>query len=397
MAFSEEELAELLDELESDTVERKSSLKDPDEVCKVICAFANDLPGHRRTGVIFVGVDPKGTPTGLPITDELLTQIGGMRSNGNILPPPSLFVRKVHLKGSDVLVIEVPPSFSPPVRYNGRTWIRVGPRKATATEAEEKVLRERRRASDRPFDSQPVHGAALDDLDLDRFRRDYLPTAFPRDVLDENGRSELEQLSSLRFVGEDDTPTVAGLLVIGIAPTQFLPGAYVQFLRVAGLEMGEPIKDAKQLTTSLLDLPRQLEELCTLNISVATDLTSGEREIQQPDYPLVALREVTRNALLHRSYDQSNAPVRVTWYDDRVEIVSPGGPYGLVTRENFGRPGITDYRNPTLAEAMRALGYVQRFGYGLALARDALAKNGNPPAEWDLQQGFVACTVRARR
>ena len=58
---------------------------------------------------------------------------------------------------------------------------------------------------------------------------------------------------------------------------------------------------------------------------------------------------------------------------------SPGGPFGQVNRQNFGRPGITDYRNPHLAEAMKNLGYVQRFGIGIQLARSELQKNGNPP------------------
>jgi len=76
-------------------------------------------------------------------------------------------------------------------------------------------------------------------------------------------------------------------------------------------------------------------------------------------------------APMHR-YEATNAPVRVYWFDDRIEIHNPGGPFGSVTQENFGRPGVTDYRNPNLAEALRALGFVQRFGAGIAIARRAL-------------------------
>jgi hypothetical protein len=53
-----------------------------------------------------------------------------------------------------------------------------------------------------------------------------------------------------------------------------------------------------------------------------------------------------------------------------------------VTPENFGQPGVNDYRNPHLAEAMRCLGYAQHFGVGIQIARDALARNGNPPLEF---------------
>ncbi|MCL6613251.1 MAG: hypothetical protein K6U03_01305 [Firmicutes bacterium] len=103
-----------------------------------------------------------------------------------------------------------------------------------------------------------------------------------------------------------------------------------------------------------------------------------------------------QNALMHRDYHGSNAPVRLTWFVDRVEIQNPGGPFGQVTRENFGRPGVTDYRNPHVAEALRNLGYVQRFGVGIQIARKVLAENGNPEPEFDVQENHVLVTVRKR-
>jgi ATP-dependent DNA helicase RecG len=89
--------------------------------------------------------------------------------------------------------------------------------------------------------------------------------------------------------------------------------------------------------------------------------------------------------------------VRVTWFADRIEIQNPGGPFGQVTRENFGQPGVTDYRNPHLAEAMRNLGYVQRFGVGIPLARKALADNGNPAPEFTCEASYTLVTVRSCR
>ena len=53
------------------------------------------------------------------------------------------------------------------------------------------------------------------------------------------------------------------------------------------------------------------------------------------------------------------------------------------------RPGVVDYRNPHLAEAMKVLGYVQRFGVGIQLAQEALRKNGNPPAKFTVEDTFV--------
>ena len=62
-------------------------------------------------------------------------------------------------------------------------------------------------------------------------------------------------------------------------------------------------------------------------------------DVRHPDYPIVALQQLVRNAIMHRDYETSNAPVRITWFNDRIEIQNPGGPFGQVTCENFGTAG----------------------------------------------------------
>ena len=126
-------------------------------------------------------------------------------------------------------------------------------------------------------------------------------------------------------------------------------------------------------------------------------VVGGTDRLEQAAYPVVALRQLFRNAVLHRTYEASHAPVRVTWYDDRIEIQSPGGPFGQVTVETFGQPGVTDYRNPTLAEALKALGFVERFGIGLEIVRKTLLSNGNPPAYFGIMPNYIHVTVEARR
>ncbi|WNG23095.1 hypothetical protein F0U62_02870 [Cystobacter fuscus] len=77
----------------------------------------------------------------------------------------------------------------------------------------------------------------------------------------------------------------------------------------------------------------------------------------------------------------------------KVEIHSPGGLYGQVTAQNFRR--VSDYRNPVLGEAMKVLGYVERFGVGIARAEAALAANNNPPAEFIIERTHVLVTLGA--
>jgi ATP-dependent DNA helicase RecG len=281
------------------------------------------------------------------------------------------------------------------VRFNGRIWIRVGPRRATATSEEERRLNEKRRAGDLPFDLRPLTSATLEDLNLTFFRQSYLSFVLAPEVLEENQRPLSQQLASVRFATPEpeSCPTVLGILVVGKDPKQFIPGTYVQFLRIDGTELGDPIKDQKEINGTLIDILRVLDEVLQINISVASDITSSSIEIQQPDYPISALQQLTRNAIMHRSYENTNAPVKVYWFNGRIEIQNPGGLFGQVNRDNFGK-GVTDYRNPHLAGVMKDLGYVQRFGYGIPTAKRALDRNGNPPPEFLLDDAYTTVIVR---
>lgn len=397
--YSDAELEEMLAAGESELVEFKASLSGEarKRIREAVCGFANDLANHRQVGVVFVGVDDDGRPAALNVSDELLTSLSDVRSDGNIVPPPTLSVEKRTLRGADMAVVTVSPSDAPPVSYQGRIVVRVGPTCRVATAQDERILNERRRHLDRYFDSQPVGRAKIADLDLLRFEREYLLHAVDPEVLDRNDRTVEERLAATKMIVSiaDPRPTVAGILVLGQRPLDFLPGAYVQFLRIAGLEMGDEIVDEERCDGPIGQLIRRLDEKLNAHIRTSVDIRSGPVEVRRSSYPLAALQQLTRNAILHRTYEGTNAPVRVYWYDDRVEIMSPGGPYGIVTAETFGLPEAVDYRNPNLAGAMRALGLVQQFGYGIQDARRMLLGNGQPEPEFQVNPNWVSCTVRA--
>ena len=304
--MDDDEIVALVRGNESDRVERKESLTE--RVREAICAFANDLAGHQRPAVVVIGQRDDRSCANLSIDVRLLTTLAGMRVESSFAPFPSIDVRALMVDGCHVAAIVVHPSSSPPVRYAGRIWVRVGPTRRVATPEEERRLTERRRAGNLPFDVQPVSTATLADLDLDHFTNAYLPNAVAPDVLEENHRERVQQLAALRMVTPDGIPTVVGM---------------------------------------------------------------------------------------HRTYESTNAPVRISWFSDRIEVLSPGGPYGQVTIEQFGRPGLTDYRNPHIAEALKVLGFVERFGIGLQLANRRLRENENPEFEYEPEHNYVL--VRLRR
>jgi len=392
--LTDDELRQRLRDLEAFNVERTETARNAEKLGEAVCAFANDLLDSRTPGVLFVGVRDNGDCSGLEVTEQVMQTLMGFGRDGQVLPLPNIHVRKITLDGCTMAVTEVMPSDNPPVRFKGRVCVRFGPSRAFATQEQERRLFERQRRVVLPFDQQPVSGATLADLDLLAFQSEYLPAAIAPDVLEENGREVEHQLRALKLLSPDGVPTVAGILVLGRDPRNFLPGGYIQFVHYAGTEVTDTIRDQKEIDGSLSGLLRRLDEILELNIAQRTDLSTGATVVR-PDYPILALQELARNAVIHRTYDGTNAPVRLTWFDDRVEITSPGGPFGAVSIANFGRPEATDYRNPVLASAAKDLGYVQRFGSGIPRAQSALRRNGNPPAEFQAQADFIHVRVRA--
>lgn len=388
--LNEDQLKALLADLESDTAERTESTNNTDKFGQAICAFANDLPNHRRPGYLLVGVKDDGTLAGIKVTDDLLKNLAGIRSDGNILPQPMMSVTKFSLPGGDVAVVEVHPSDLPPVRYKGRVHIRVGPRKAIANEQEERVLSERRVAQAKSFDAQPCPESKIEDLALGQFDA-YRREAVDAETIAANHRPLEQQLASLRLYDPDrHCATHAGLLLVGKNPRFFLPGAYVQYLELPGTSLTELPVDQAEVAGDLQSVLKELLGRLRLVVKTAMVQVNPLQEKLVPNYPEGAIRELLMNAVMHRNYN-SNSPIRFYVFADHIEIQSPGGLYGEATQANF--PTRNSYRNPVIAEALKSLGFVNRFGYGVQRAQALLMENGNPPAEFQFDEHSVLVKV----
>lgn len=394
--ISENELLELMADLESDRVERTISTNDTSKFREAICAFSNDFPNHRQPGFLLIGVEDKtGRACGLKADDALLRNLAGLRQDGEILPQPAMTVGRIALSdgSGDVVVVEVHPSDLPPVRYRGRIHLCVGPRRATANESEERMLSERRIATARTFDARPCLEATVEDLAVGLFLNVYLTAAVAEEVVRANQRSVEEQLAALRFYDlKRDCPTHAGLLAFGKNPRHFLPGAYVQYLKLGGDTLTAPVQVSREFGGNLFGLVQSLDSLLDGIIEARPVRVTNLRDETVWDFPRGAVREFLLNAISHRNYE-SNAPVRFHRFADRLEISNPGGLYGDVSPANFPRQ--TDYRNPIVAEALKVLGYVNRFGRGVLDAQASLRENGNPPARYTF--GPSSVTVSAQK
>lgn len=384
--ITEDKVIALLADMESDFIERTISVKES-KLGPAVCALSNDFPNHKQPGYILLGVHDDGKLAGMTWTDVELQTIGGVKSNGNILPQPSLVVSSVFkFPNGEVVVIQVTPSPYPPVRYDGRCWIRIGPRRDKATVEEERILVERRASYAKTYDLVPALGANLDDLAVEYFKSTYLQAAIDKDTLRENGRTIEQQLASLRFFDANgQCPTYGGILLFGLNPEFYLPGAYIQYVRFIDEEMNSDVVFEKKFSGALVTELNSIDDFIRNNIIKERPVKRNSfQEETIRNYPFWALRELLMNAIMHRNYE-SNSPIYIYEFSNRIEILNPGGLYGDVNAQNF--PDTSDYRNIVIAEAMKTLGYVNRFNYGVKRAIAELIKNENGQPDFDLTLG----------
>ena len=392
MAITKDYIRGLLGDLENDSVERTISTTNTDKFGQAICAFANDLPCNNHPGYLIIGAEDDGSLHPIHVTDELLKNIAGIRTDGNIQPQPSMTVQKLTFQEGDIVVVEVYPTKMPPVKYKGRIWVRIGPRKGVANEDDERRLYEKRVANIKTFDAMPCIGATVDDLDIAMFRQLYLPKAVPEDVLREDGRDVELQLQSLGFFDKRyGCPTYAGILFFGKQVERFLPGAYIQYVRFGGKGRESEVKSEYKFAGNLCEVLFRLDTFVDTSIINRRPVpVSALREKTLMDYPHWATRELLMNAICHRTYE-SNGPIQFYQYNDRIELMNPGGLYGKVNAQNF--PFVNDYRNPVIAEAMKVLGFVNRFSRGIIRVKEELKENGNGEPEFSLDLGTAFLVV----
>jgi ATP-dependent DNA helicase RecG len=142
------------------------------------------------------------------------------------------------------------------------------------------------------------------------------------------------------------------LLLLGKKPKFTLHGANIQYVRFGGITNGSPILNELRFEENILLLVPRLDDF--LDAAVIQHWPVPISTLQEKmlyNCPRRALRELLMNVIMHRDY-QSNAPIRLYQYEDRLEIMNPGGLYGNARPENF--PTVNDYRNPVIAEAMKS-------------------------------------------
>lgn len=163
-------------------------------------------------------------------------------------------------------------------------------------------------------------------------------------------------------------------------------------MRYGGASQADEVLRERRLTGDLLSVLRGLDQLAEeLSGGRPVAENGGLAERLVYEYPPRALHELFVNAVIHRNYESSTTPTLINHFDDRIELQNPGGLFGDLTPDQF--PHGTSYRNPVLAEAARTLGFVNRYGRGIAIAQSELGRNGSLPARFNPGTNHFSVTL----
>ena len=215
-------------------------------------------------------------------------------------------------------------------------------------------------------------GAVSEFLELERVSRqeDYNQSL--------NAKQQFEQF---RFVRAGSKPTYGANLCFGESPNIVVAGCETKCFYWKETNRNTGFHDSQvfqgNLVTQLSGALSFLKKHLRLERHIG-----GERRSEAYDLPIVALEEAIANALIHREYRNRNDGIRVDLFEDRVEIVSPGGLPHQVPLEVLGVEPCTYPRNPLIARVFYLYGYVEQAGTGINRMREAMLATGLPAPEF---------------
>ena len=327
--------------------------------------FAGEMIAFANTdgGVILIGAEDDGTVVGVDDPKTLEEAIQNIARH-NCNPPLNPIVERVDSEHGVVLAVTVPRRVGAPHENNsGQCYVRIGSTQRLCTPQERARLLEL--AGMYHNDETPVPGAGIEQLDRDAFARYYYRVY--EHLLGKADVPLEPMLLNMRFLAPDLEGelrlSLAGLLLFGKMPQDYVHFARISAVRWKGVEAGEKILDRKEIDGRLPEQIDRAEKFGLRNTRLATTI-DGMRQQDTYEYPRPALREAIVNAVAHRDYTLQGAQILLYIFDDRLEVRSPGTLPNGVTLANI-RTHYSKARNETIARVLLNMGYVNTLGSGI--------------------------------
>ena len=402
--MTEKDLVDLIDSIrrqkcEKQYLEIKKALGGTSKrLYDTFSSFSNQING----GTIIFGVDEKAgyEVTGVYDAHDLQLQVKNAAEQMEPIVRP--FFTVAEYEGKIVVSAEIPecepenkPCFYKPAGRLRGSYVRVGDADMPMTEYEiycyeafRKKIRDELRIVER---------ATADD-----FSRDKLNILFAklRQEKPQLANQSEERILQLQGITDKGRPTIAGLMLAGDYPQAFFPQLGITAMAVDGYEIGEiGASGARFIDNKRFDgtIPEMLEGAMGFvrrNMKNAVIVDENGRRSDKPEYPLIAVRELVLNALIHRDYSvhTENSPIRVIIYRDRFVVENPGGLYGRLTINDLGKvPG--DTRNPFIASNLEVMIDTENRFSGIPTVCKAMKDAKLPPPLFENYRGSFRATL----
>lgn len=345
---------------EGERVEFKKSTGEADRGAQTVAAMAN-----RSGGVLVFGVDPSGQIVGQDVNERTLEKVADQLAR--VQPTPVTSVSAIPVgEGRSLVVVEVESGPLRPYRWNGRTFVRVGATtKEVGEEQAQQMLVEAKHRGKR-WEDEPSE-LSVDDLDADEIQT-TVQEAIRRGRLTEPEREgTVDLLRGLGLLTHAGEVTNAAAVLYGRsgALEPRLIQCQLKVARFSGTDNTARMSDEHQWVENVFSLWRRGERFMTDHLRVSAELPKDSWiRVDTPEVPPNALREALSNALAHRDYGHWSAAVTIGYFDDRIEITSPGPlRFGITPKWLYGEHHSEPW-NPAIARTLYRRGTIEAWGTG---------------------------------
>ena len=369
------------------------------KIYDTLSSFSNQSGG----GIIIFGIDQDNNfdLCGVYDADDLQKNIVSMCKQMTPVVRPVCTVASIDSKVFVSAEIQEIDIFEKPCFYTGAgrlkgSYIRSGDSDEHMTEYEiysyeafRKKIQDEIRVESR---------AEIKDIETDSFSL-YLTNL--RKTKPQQGNLSTAKVMKLQGFSDGQKPTLAGIIMFSEYPQSFYPQLCITAVSVQGYEIGDlgdlsqRFDDNERIEGTIPQMLDGAMNFMRRNIKVRTIINpmTGKRE-DKPEYPIVALREVILNALIHRDYSIHTdlSPITIRVFKDRIEVENPGGLYGRMTINELGKT-IADTRNPFIAKAMEIIGETENRFSGIPIIRRQMSEFRLPAPVFESRRGSFKVTM----
>ena len=369
--------------------QRLAFLPEADAVALAEClvAFANG-----DGGLVVLGLDEGGRP---------LTTIWEEDAEGALIqaadycrPPIPTQWQQVAISNKSFIGIQVPRSPDLHTLSDGRALIRSGDWNRPLSGNELRQLAASKNTAE--FETEVVPGSRRADLEQ-QIVNEYFQQREAR------GAARLASIPEALFeIGATDrsgNPTMTGILLFGKNPQAFFPHSGVVFVKFPGTEprgddggIGYGRRD--EISGHLARVVERTWNVIYEEMRVGAKVSRLERE-EVMEYPRFAVREAVVNAIAHRDYRIMGRRIEVRMYEDRLEVISPGGLPGYMTLDNLVEEHFS--RNPRLVSGLYQWGYIEELGLGIDQMIEDMVNAGHEPPTFEASPYQFKVTLYKKR